>query len=282
LAQADVHRGLAELVERLVLRAGRELRSDVLESLRLAKEKDNTPAANRALEQIVANAALAAREGLPLCQDCGQTTVFADVGSDFSWQGASFSGSIKAGVARAYRSGYFRQSVVVDGLTGRQQLAEESIPVIHSRLVSGSAIKLRVILKGGGSENASRLTMLRPTASRQDITDFVLDTVRSGGASACPPLFVSVAIGGSFDQAPVLSKEGFFRSALLSNPDPEVAEFERELLAAINLLGIGPAGLGGEATAAAVMVTTAPCHMATMPVAVNIGCNCLRTAEGEL
>lgn len=264
------------------MRAGRELRADVLESLRLASERINTPAADRALGQIVANAALTAEDGLPLCQDCGQATIFADVGSAFDWQGASFSASIKAGVARAYKTGYFRQSVVEDALTGRQRLAKESIPLIHSRLVSGSAIKLRVILKGGGSENASRLAMLRPTASRQDITDFVVDTVRSGGAAACPPLFVSVAIGGSFDQAPTISKEGFFRSALASNPDPEVAEFEAELLRAINSLGIGPAGLGGEATVAAVIVTTAPCHMATMPVAVNIGCNCLRTAEGEL
>lgn len=282
MAQVGVHRGLAELVERLVLRAGRELRGDVLESLRIAREKHNTPAADRALGQIVANAALGAEEGVPLCQDCGQATVFADVGLAFDWQGASFSASVKTGVARAYKTGYFRQSVVVDALTGRQQLAEESMPVIHSRLVSGSAIKLRVILKGGGSENASRLAMLRPTASRQEITDFVVDTVRRGGAAACPPLFVSVAIGGSFDQAPVLAKEGFFRSALAPNPDPEVAKFEKELLEAINSLGIGPAGLGGEATAAAVIVTTAPCHMATMPVAVSMGCNCLRTAEGEL
>lgn len=264
------------------MRAGRELRGDVLESLHLAEEKNNTPAAGRALGQIIANAALTADEGLPLCQDCGQATVFAEVGSAFDWQGASFAASIKAGVARAYSGGYFRQSIVVDGLTGRQQLAEESIPIIHSRLVSGSAIKLRVILKGGGSENASRLIMLRPTASRQDITDFVVDTVRLGGAAACPPLFVSVAIGGSFDQAPVLAKEGFFRSALAPNPDPEVAAFEGELLKAVNSLGIGPAGLGGEATAAAVTVTTAPCHMATMPVAVSLGCNSLRTAEGEL
>jgi len=233
------------------------------------------------LEQLIANADIAAARSLPLCQDCGYITVFAEVGQDVLFDGP-FEAAVQAGVSVGYEEGYLRLSVIQDALTERVRPEVARPANIYTTLVPGESVKLTVMPKGGGSDNASRMAMLRPSAGEGEIVEFVIDVVKASGASACPPLFIGVGIGGSFDSVGRLAKKALLRDFREPPATPATRALEARLLAGINMLGIGPAGLGGAVTALGVAVATDKTHIACLPVAVNISCNQLRSATGEL
>jgi fumarate hydratase subunit alpha len=227
------------------------------------------------------NMDIAAAENMPLCQDCGYVTIFAEVGQDIVLNG-SLTDALQAGVELGYSRGWMRQSVIKDALTDRTTRETARPAKIYVDLVSGDRLQLTVMPKGGGSDNAGRLKMMHPTCGENEIVEFVTETVAETGINACPPLFVGVGIGGSFDSVALSAKKALLRDMRKPSSDPVVRALEARLLVEINKLGIGPAGLGGETTALAVAVVTGPTHMACLPVAVNISCNHLRSAVGEL
>lgn len=233
------------------------------------------------MEQLVANADVAVTKTMPLCQDCGYITVFAEIGQDLIIDGP-FEAAVQAGVSKGYKQGYLRRSVIQDALFERVRPELERPANIYTTLVEGESLKLTVMPKGGGSDNAGRMAMLRPTAGEDEIIDFVVDAVVGSGAKACPPLFIGVGVGGSFDSVGLLAKKALLRDFSRPAQNSEVRALEEKLLARINRLGIGPGGLGGETTALGVSVLTEKTHIACMPVAVNLSCNQLRSASGEI
>lgn len=208
-------------------------------------------------------------------------TVFVEAGQDVVFDGP-FEAAVQAGVVDGYDRGYLRKSVIQDALTERVRPEVERPANIYITLVAGDTLKLTVMPKGGGSDNAGRMTMLRPTAGADEIVKFVVESVKSAGAAACPPLFIGVGIGGSFDSVGLLSKKALLRDFRTPAEAPAARDLESRLLSEINALGIGPGGLGGSVTALGVAVATDRTHIACLPVAVNISCNQLRSATGEL
>jgi len=270
---------ISETVESLCIAAGYELPDDVLVALEQAAQKETTPAAAKILNQLIENARLAKDESIPLCQDTGLAVVFVDCGADVAVKppaGAkqmTLVDAINAGVEAGFRKGYLRASVVADPLNIRKNTSSNTPAIIHHTIAPGEKLKLTVMLKGGGSENKSRFKMFRPTAKRQQIIDWVVDVVKSAGADACPPFIVGVGIGGDFELSCLLSKKALIRNITQKNSDEFYAELETDLLRGINALGLGPQGLGGDTTALACLVETAACHIASLPVAVNIECH---------
>jgi len=278
---------IAETVESLCISAGYELPCDVLTALEKAAQKESNAAAAKILNQLVENARIAKDERIPLCQDTGLAVVFVQRGCEVAVKpagsqkqatvnldgGEALLDAINAGVAAGFEKGYLRKSVVADPLNKRINTRSKTPAIIHQRIVAGQQLKLTVMAKGGGCENKSRFTCLRPTAERDQIIDWVVDVVRTAGADACPPFVVGVGIGGNFEMSCLLSKMALCRRLDQRNSDKFYAELEMELLSRINALGLGPQGLGGDTTALAVLVETAACHIASLPVAVNIECH---------
>lgn len=269
---------IAKTVESLCITASYELPEDVLAALKDAAQKESHPRAREILNQLIENARIAARERVSLCQDTGLAVVFAEQGAEVvvkppaGGQTTLFD-AINAGVEAGYRKGYLRKSVVADPLNRRQNTGSNAPAIIHHAVVPGERLKLTVLTKGGGCENKSQFRMFRPTAARKEIVDWVVDVVRTAGADACPPFVVGVGIGGDFELSCLLSKKALVRNLSQKNSDEYYARLEADLLSEINALGLGPQGLGGDTTALAVLVETAPCHIASLPVAVNIECH---------
>ena len=272
---------IIELVANLSFDANHNARADVSALLSKARESKNSPAALAALDHLIANIEIAKERSLPLCQDCGYVTVFAEVGEDLVFDG-SLEEAIQLGVARGYDEGDLRQSVIRDAFNDRTKFETERPAKVYIDLKSGSDLKITVMPKGGGSDNACRMTMLKPTADEDEIVKYVVDTVADSGHYACPPLFVGIGIGGSFDSVGLLAKRALLRDFQIPAKRPDLAALENRLMTEINKLGIGPAGLGGETTALGVSVLTDRTHMACLPVAVNISCNQLRGATARL
>lgn len=270
---------IAEAVESLCIAACYDLPDDVLAAIEAAARRESNPAAAKILEQLVENARLAKKERIPLCQDTGLAVVFVEQGADVAIQppadqrGATLVDAINAGVARGYEKGFLRKSVVGDPLNARCNTGSNTPAVIHQRTVPGDKLKLMVMAKGGGCENKSQFRMFKPTARKEEIIAWVVDVVRTAGADACPPFVVGVGIGGDFEGCCLLSKKALLRNLREANSDKFYAGLEAELLSRINALGLGPQGLGGDTTALGVMIETAPCHIASLPVAVNIECH---------
>ena len=277
---------VVETVESLCIAAAYELPGDVLAALKKAIKKESNPAATKILNQLVENAHIAAQEKIPLCQDTGLAVVFVEQGEKVAIRAArravkicgtgkqsSLLDAINAGVASGYEKGYLRNSVVGDPVNKRRNAGSNTPAIIHHTVVPGERVKLTVMLKGGGCENKSRFRMFKPTAETSEIIDWVVDVVREAGADACPPFIVGVGIGGDFELSCLLSKRALLRNLGRRNPDRFYARLERDLLSKINALGLGPQGLGGDTTALAVLVETAACHIASLPVAVNIECH---------
>ena len=270
---------IADTVESLCTAAAHELPDDVLAALRQASEKEKNPAAANILNQLIDNARIAKAENIPLCQDTGLAVVFADQGADVTVKPptgqtkVTLVDAINAGVAAGYEKGYLRKSVVKDPLNTRTNTRSNTPAIIHHTIVPGDKLKLTVMTKGGGCENKSRFKMFKPTAERNTIIDWIIDVIRQAGADACPPFVVGVGIGGNFEVSCLLSKKALCRNLSTKNDDEFYAKLEEDLLAAINALGIGPQGLGGDTTALACLIETAPCHIASLPVAVNIECH---------
>lgn len=263
---------ITEAVAALCRTANYQLGDDVLQALEASRAVETGPLAGRVLETIVLNAKVAGAEQRPICQDTGTAVVFVDVGQDVHLIGGGLHAAINEGVRRGYREGYLRNSMVGDPLFGRQNTGDNTPAVIHVDLVPGDQVAITVMTKGGGAENMSRLTMLTPADGVTGVRAFVVETVELAGPNACPPVIVGVGVGGTFDLAPTLAKHALLRRVGAPNPDPQLAAFERELLGAINALGIGPHGFGGRTTTLAVHVESRPTHIASLPVAVNLQC----------
>jgi len=270
---------IIETVESLCISAGYELPEDVLAALVEAAGKESNPGAVKILEQLIENARIAADEKIPLCQDTGLAVVFVEQGSEVAVDSptddtqATLFDAINAGVAAGYEKGHLRKSVVADPLNKRKNTGSNTPAIIHHVIVPGDKLKLTVMTKGGGCENKSRFKMFRPTAEKGQIIDWIVDVVSSAGADACPPFVVGVGIGGDFELSCLLSKKALCRNLDEKNSDEFYAELEVDLLSRINALGLGPQGLGGDTTALAVLIETAACHIASLPVAVNIECH---------
>ena len=272
---------VTELTASLCLKANFEVRPDVAERLRAALEEENPPTARLAIEQLLENMEVAKSGSLPLCQDCGYVTVLAEVGQEVDFDGP-FVEAVQAGVAAGYERGHLRRSVIRHALSERVRPEEESPAKVYTELVPGDSLRLTVTPKGGGSDNACHMRMMRPTAGEDEIVDFVVASVGETGVNACPPLVIGVAVGGSFDSVALSSKKVLLRKVGGPSEDPAARILEERLLREVNELGIGAAGLGGPAAALGVAVDIEPTHMACLPVAVNISCNQLRSAAGEL
>jgi len=273
---------ITQEVAHLCIEANYHLGEDVLAALRHAREKEVSPVGKAVLDQILQNAEIASQGELPLCQDTGLTVVFLELGQDVHIVGGDLYQAINEGVRQGYQEGYLRKSVVDRPFSARVNTKDNTPAVIHTDIVPGDRLKITVAPKGGGSENMSYLRMLSPAVGRQGVIDFVVDCVDRSGANPCPPIIVGVGIGGTIDQTTLIAKKSLLRPVGQPHPDPEVAELEAEILERVNRLGIGPQGLGGRITALAVHVETFPCHIASLPVAVNIQCHSARHKEAVL
>lgn len=268
-------------VKELFIEANTDLGTDVVVALESALAAEESPIGRQVLEKIIANAEIACQEKLPICQDTGLAVMFVEVGQDVHVTGGDLRQALQEGVRKAYGEGYLRKSVC-DPLS-RKNTQDNTPAIIHIDMVSGNRLKIIVMPKGGGSENMSAAQMLVPAAGAEGIKKFVREKVAQAGANPCPPIIVGVGIGGSLEQACILAKKALLRKTGESNNNDErLAQMEKELLAGINKLGIGPGGLGGRITALAVHVEMVPCHIASLPVAVNIQCHVARHKETTL
>ena len=265
---------ISQAVARLCMSANRNLPEDVRACITRSREQEPWEPARGILDRIVENYEIAEEEQLPICQDTGVACVFLDVGQEVHIQG-DLEQAVHEGVRRGYLEAGLRCSVVADPLR-RVNTKDNTPAIVYTRLVPGDRLKITVASKGAGSENMSRIAMLRPSDGAQGVKDFVVKTVEEAGPNPCPPIVVGVGIGGCFDRSAELAKRALLRPAGEPNPDPFYAAMERELLDRINALGIGPQGLGGRTTALSVHIEVAAVHMASLPVAVNINCHVTR------
>ena len=273
---------ITSAVKKLFMDCNYFIGDDILSALKSAKENEQSPVGKSVLDQIIENDILAAKEEIPLCQDTGMAVLFVEYGDKVFVEDGSFDEAVNEGVRQAYRDGYLRKSVVSDPVFDRVNTKDNTPAIIHTKIVSGDKIKITAGGKGFGSENMSAIRMLTPSYGVEGVKQFILDTVRVAGPNPCPPIVVGVGIGGTFERAAQLAKKATFRPVNTENPDERYAEMERELLAEINKMGFGPAGLGGNTTAIGVNIETSPTHIAGMPVAVNICCHAARHASTEI
>ncbi|MGR3311561.1 MAG: fumarate hydratase [Candidatus Brocadiales bacterium] len=263
---------IVEKVAALCMDASYNLSKDVTMVLEQALEKEESPVGKEIITQLLENARIGREECMPICQDTGVACVFVEVGQDVQIVEGSLYDAINEGVRQGYMEGYLRKSMVKDPFN-RINTGDNTPAIIHTDIVPGGKLKITILEKGGGCENMSHLTMLTPAQGKKGVIDFVVNTVREAGANPCPPIIVGVGIGGTFDYAAHIAKKALLRPVGTPNPDTDTAAFEQELLEKINELGIGPQGLGGTVTALAVHVEKYPCHIASLPVAVNIECH---------
>lgn len=275
-----------DTVKDLVQKANFELQNDVLAVVKEMEKKEESPAGQEVFKQMLENVKIARNEKLGLCQDTGLAVFFVELGEDVQLKKddgiKSLREAITEGTRAGYNEGYLRKSVVEDPIR-RKNTGDNTPAYIHWELVPGDAFKVTFIAKGGGAENMSAIRMFAPAEGLESIEDFVVETVDIGGSNPCPPVVVGVGVGGNFEYSALLAKKALLRRPLGShNPDPFYADMEKRLLERINNLGIGPQGMGGRITALAVQVEAFPCHIASMPAAVNIQCHSHRVMSFEL
>lgn len=273
---------IVQTVARLCQEANFFLGKDVLKALRKARDGEESSVGRETLQQILQNADIAAKERLPLCQDCGSAMILLKVGQEVNINGGDLYAAVEEGVRQGYAQGYLRKSIVHHPFSTRINTKDNCPPIIHTDIVPGDQLRIVVMPKGGGSENMSRLAMLSPAQGKQGIVDFVVRAVEEAGSNPCPPVIVGVGIGGTAEKAMMLAKEALLRPVGEPNPEPEIAKLEEELLQQINALGIGPQGFGGRTTALAVHAEVFPCHIASLPAAVNLQCHSARHKEAVL
>jgi fumarate hydratase subunit alpha len=272
---------LRDTVRGLLIEANYIIPDDILESLRRAVTREESPLGRRTLEQLVENYEVAAREGVPVCQDSGLTVVHLETGQDVHWVGGTIRDAINEGIRSGTRDGYLRWSMTADALLRKGATAYD-LGALHVDIVAGSGVRLTVASKGFGAENMSQLKMLIPADGVAGVKRFVVDTVAAAGANACPPVIVGVGVGGTFDVSAWLAKKAVLRRLDRPNPVEHLQRLEAELLSEVNALGIGPQGLGGVVTALGVNIEVGPTHIAGLPVAVNLGCHSTRRKTVEL
>lgn len=272
---------IADAVRDLCIKANCSLQDDVVCALRHARETEPWPVAQATLDSILQNLEIGMENEVPLCQDTGAACVFVELGQDVRIEGGLLADAINEGVRRGYTEGYLRKSMVADPLR-RVNTNTNEPALIHTDVVAGDSLKITLAPKGAGSENMSKIKMLKPADGRAGVVDFVLQAVREAGPNPCPPIVVGVGVGGNFDHCAKLAKKALTRPTGQPNPDPFYAEMEAELLEAVNRFGTGPAGFGGATTALAVHVEQMATHIACLPVAVNINCHVARHESAVL
>ncbi len=265
---------ISDAVAKLCMDANYNLGVDVLKALKDFKEKEESPVAKELLDQCIVNAKIAHDEKVPMCQDTGFAVFFVEMGDQVIIEGNLMS-AITDGVRRGYQDGYLRKSIVEDPLR-RKNTGDNTPPIVWIETVPGYNLKITIAPKGGGSENMSEVKMLKPAEGDKGVKDFVVDRVKRSGSNPCPPVIVGVGIGGTYDKCAQLSKKALLREIGSKHADPFYAAMEEELLQRVNDLGIGPQGLGGRTTALAVFIEAHPCHIASLPAAVNIQCHAAR------
>lgn len=263
---------ITERVREMCIRANHFLSEDMDRIMKQAEAKEESPLGKKILGQLQENLKIAAEDMIPICQDTGMAVVFLEIGQEVHLEGGLLEDAVNEGVRRGYTEGYLRKSVVKDPLI-RENTNDNTPAVIHCRIVAGDQVKITVAPKGFGSENMSRIFMLKPADGIEGVKDAILTAVRDAGPNACPPMVVGVGIGGTFEKCALMAKQALTRKAGTHSEIPYVKEMEEELLRRINGLGIGPGGLGGRTTALAVNINTYPTHIAGLPVAVNICCH---------
>ena len=268
---------IVKKVKDACMSANFELGEDVITAFKKTKETEESPVGKEILEQLIENATIAKEEKIAMCQDTGFAVCFVEIGDEVKVSGGNLVEAINEGVRQGYKEGYLRKSICHPFT--RKNTGDNTPAIVHLDMVPGDQLKIIVAPKGGGSENMSRVTMLKPSDGIEGIKRFVVERVRESGANPCPPLVIGVGIGGTFEKAALIAKKALLRPVGSKNPDPELVSLEEELLVEINNLGVGPQGLGGRTTALAVHVNMHPCHIASLPVAVNINCHASRHKE---
>ncbi len=263
---------LTENIKEMCIQANHFLAPDMDKAMRDAHEKETRPLAKQILGQLLENLEIAGEDMIPICQDTGMAVVFLKVGQDVHFEGGSVEDAVNEGVRRGYEEGYLRKSVVGDPLL-RVNTKDNTPTIIHYEIVPGDQVEILVAPKGFGSENMSKIYMLKPADGVEGVKEAIINTVREAGPNACPPVVVGVGIGGTFEKAAILAKKALTREIGTHSELPHIKELEEELLAKINEIGLGPAGLGGDTTALAVNINTYATHIAGLPVAVNICCH---------
>ena len=263
---------LTENIKEMCIQANHYLAPDMEKAMRSAYERESKPLAKQILGQLLENLDIAGEDMIPICQDTGMAVVFLKVGQDVHFEGESVEEAVNEGVRQGYEEGYLRKSVVGDPLL-RVNTKDNTPAVIHYEIVPGDQVEITLAPKGFGSENMSRIWMLKPADGAEGVKEAIINSVREAGPNACPPVVVGVGIGGTFEKAAILAKKALTREIGTHSPLPHIREMEEELLAKINETGLGPAGLGGDTTALAVNINTYATHIAGLPVAVNMCCH---------
>ena len=271
---------IVKAVRDLSIRANTELGDDVVDAFKRALDKEESPIGKDILKHLIENARIAKKGQIPMCQDTGLAVVYVEMGQDVHVVGGAIKEAVDEGVRQGYREGYLRKSLCDP--VSRENTGDNTPAMIHFDVVPGDRFKVVVAPKGGGGENMSQVVMLSPSDGMEGAKDFVVQRVKDSGGKPCPPIIVGVGIGGTFEKTAFLAKKALLRPVGSKNTDPQLDRMEREWLEEINRLGIGPQGLGGRTTALAVHIDTVPCHIASIPVAVNIQCHSSRHKEVEL
>ncbi len=266
---------IADKVAQMCIDAACNLDDDILSALDRAIEFEKSPLGLEVLKQLKENAEIARNEALPVCQDTGIALFFVEYGEDVEIKGGLLNDAINEGVRQGYKKGYLRKSIVNDPIA-RRNTQDNTPAIIHTELVEGDKLKINFKIVGAGCENMSKIKMLKPTEGIEEIKSFVIDAVKEGGINACPPLIVGIGLGGNFEMCALLAKKALLRPIGQPSKRMEIASLEEDILKGINKLGIGPAGFGGSVTALAVHIETYPCHIASLPVAVNLNCHASR------
>ena len=273
---------VTETVCRLFDEACHYLPEDVKNVIRKGREIEESPVGREVLDRILENIDISAEGQVPLCQDTGDAIVFVEMGQDVHITGGDFYEAINEGVRQGYDKGFLRKSMVNQPFSARKNTGDNTPAIIYTDIVPGDKLKIIAKPKGGGAENMSRLAMLKPAQGRQGVIDFIVNSVDEAGSNPCPPTILGIGIGGTVEKCVLLAKKALLREAGTPNPDPEVAELEREILERVNKLGIGPMGYGGRVTSLAVHIDVFPAHIASLPVALNMQCWCARHKEAVL
>jgi fumarate hydratase subunit alpha len=271
---------IIDAVKDSAIRANFELGQDVVQAFRDALKHEKSPVGKDIINQLIENAKIAREERIPICQDTGLAVIFAELGQEACVVGGDFKSALEEGIRKGYEEGYLRKSVCHP--FARKNTGDNTPIIVHFDLVPGDKLKIWVVPKGGGSENMSRLFMLTPSEGWPGVKKKIVQTVEEAGPNPCPPTIVGVGIGGNFEQSALLAKKALLRPLGNPNPDPKQSEMEDELLKEVNKTGVGPQGLGGRITSLAVHVLMMPCHIASLPLAINIQCHASRHVEIEL
>jgi fumarate hydratase subunit alpha len=278
----DIHVSqITDAVAKIAAESNIDLPQDVARALEASREKEESPLGREVLDQILENARIAAQERVPICQDTGVAVIFVELGQDVHITGGHLQTAIDEGVRRGYGDAYLRASMVGDPIR-RKNTGDNTPAVVHVEVVPGDRLKLTIAPKGAGSENMSAVRMLKPAEGVEGLKQFVVEQVMKAGSNPCPPIVLGVGLGGTMEKAAILAKKALVRPLGQPNPDEEAARLEKELLALVNDTGVGPGGFGGRFTAMAVHVEIFPCHIASLPAAVNIQCHAARHKEAVL